>query len=170
MCPPSTLWSAQGETAMAELSITVSCGLWWSSLVAQFCRAKHHESMKAQYRLPSITVWRHHRGATSQLPSLAALGNYKCCSCAWRCYVATTGQWYTDKAIGCATAGSAKSASHFLTTHNLHLHWFMIPCPAELSHYKLHRKPHETVTDNSAIAVSPCMLHSEERGHINDIN
>lgn len=32
---------------------------------------------------------------------------------------------------------------------------------AELSHYELHRKPHETVTDSSAIAVSPRALHSE---------
>ena len=31
----------------------------------------------------------------------------------------------------------------------------------ELSHYELHRKPHETVTDSSAIAVSPRALHSE---------
>ena len=30
----------------------------------------------------------------------------------------------------------------------------MILCPAELSHYELHRKSHEMVTDNSAIAVS----------------
>ena len=30
----------------------------------------------------------------------------------------------------------------------------MILYPAEPSHYELHRKPHETMTDNSAIAVS----------------
>ena len=30
----------------------------------------------------------------------------------------------------------------------------IILCPAELSHYELHRKPYETVTNNSAVAVS----------------
>ena len=40
----------------------------------------------------------------------------------------------------------------FLTAHTLRLHYPV--CPAELSHYELYRKPHETVTDNSAIAVS----------------
>ena len=44
----------------------------------------------------------------------------------------------------------------------------MILCSAELSHYELHRKPQETVTDNSAIAVS--VLTNEERGHINETN
>ncbi len=33
--------------------------------------------------------------------------------------------------------------------------------PADLSLYELHRKPHEMVSDNSAIAVSPRSLHSE---------
>ena len=32
---------------------------------------------------------------------------------------------------------------------------------AELSLYELHRKPHEMVSDTSAIAVSPRALHSE---------
>lgn len=32
---------------------------------------------------------------------------------------------------------------------------------AELSLYELHRKPHEMVSDNTAIAVSPRSLHSE---------
>ena len=46
----------------------------------------------------------------------------------------------------------------------------MIPCPAELSHYELHRKLRETVTDNSATAASPCTLHTEEREHVNETN
>ena len=41
------------------------------------------------------------------------------------------------------------------------IHSFMIGWPAELSHYELHRKPHKTVTDNSAIAVS--LAHSAAR-------
>ena len=60
--------------------------------------------------------------------------------------------------------GGVKAASHFLIAHSLHLHWFMILCPAELRHYELHHKQHETVTDNSAIAVSPYVLHSEKTG------
>ena len=32
---------------------------------------------------------------------------------------------------------------------------------AELTLYELHRKPHEMVSDNSTIAVSPRSLHSE---------
>ena len=50
-----------------------------------------------------------------------------------------------------------ESASHFLTTHTLlcaSIDNFMIFFPAKLSHYELHSKPHETVTDHSAIAVS----------------
>lgn len=35
-----------------------------------------------------------------------------------------------------------------------------LPCP-DLSLYELHRKPHDMVSDNSAIAVSPRSLHSE---------
>ena len=38
----------------------------------------------------------------------------------------------------------------------------MIYCPAELSHYKLYRKPHETVFLRK--------LYSEERGCINETN
>ena len=34
-------------------------------------------------------------------------------------------------------------------------------CPAELSHYELHCKPHERVTDNSTIAIS--LMHSKAR-------
>ena len=46
----------------------------------------------------------------------------------------------------------------------------MILFPAELSHYKLHRKPHKIVTDNSVTAVFPCVVHHEERGCINETN
>ena len=38
--------------------------------------------------------------------------------------------------------------------HTYTLCAFIDLCPAELSHYELHRKPHETVTHNFAIAVS----------------
>ena len=90
-------------------------------------------------------------------------------SCAWERGWLPNGHRYADKAIGCggrliASWWWCETASHFLTTHTLSLHWFMILCPAELSHYGLYRKPHETVTDNS-----PLTLHSEKRGQINKL-
>lgn len=38
---------------------------------------------------------------------------------------------------------------------------FISLCPAELSLYELHRKPHEMVTDSTVVAVSPRALRSE---------
>lgn len=38
--------------------------------------------------------------------------------------------------------------------------WRMFP-DAELSLYELHRKPHEVITDQTVIGVSPRALHSE---------
>ena len=52
-------------------------------------------------------------------------------------------------------------------THSA-FHRFMIFCPAELSHYEFHCKPRETVM--GAIAVSPRVLHSSERGRITETN
>ena len=76
-----------------------------------------------------------------------------------------TGQRYTDQAIGYAVAdsylaGGGAQLHHVFWPHTLcaFIDSFMILCPAEQSQYKLHRKPHKTVMDNSAIAVS--LAHS----------
>ena len=58
---------------------------------------------------------------------------------------------------GCSVASfiirsTVQSKDNLTHTHTL---------SAELSLYELHRKPHEMVVDNSAIAVSPRALHSE---------
>lgn len=45
-------------------------------------------------------------------------------------------------------------------TKRCSLHFISL-CPAELSLYELHRKPHEMVTDSTVVAVSPRALRSE---------
>ena len=49
----------------------------------------------------------------------------------------------------------------FLTAHCAFIDNFMILCPAELSHYKLYRKPHETVTDNQSLLFPSRALQRE---------